>query len=191
MDVQEYANELKKCIDKNRYYTLIINLGNQLNRPKDRFEKSDLIERSLENYSNGRLIYIDEDGRDFYDTEYKTYIELKYQSNCIFTEKLKQIKSIVRVKLKNSLGNHKGTNIMFPSDYYMIAQQDAMAIVEWKIAKQHLKASSDGIELHLPSYLLTFIFYPNEVSFIGEVDINYKQKKIELQDNIINGIPSL
>jgi hypothetical protein len=187
MKTVEYANELRNVIDRDRYATLIENLGTQLNDRKDRFDKSDIIEQSFEVYSGGRLKWVDDIGRDHFDTERGLDLEFKYVSNGLFTKTGKQ-KAVVKVKLKNSLGEFKGTTVKDPADYYVIGQQDSVAIISWTEIEPYLVAVPDGIEAHIPFDALSFIFMPSDVNVTMGIDVDYKRVKAEAQRKLIESI---
>ena len=93
--------------------------GNQLNDRKDRFDKADIIEQSIEVYSNDRLMWVDDIGRDHVDTQTGLDLEFKYMTDGLFTKTGKEKKNI-KVKLKNSLGENKGVFIEDPADFYIL-----------------------------------------------------------------------
>ena len=110
METKVYAQTLHNIIDATRYARLIASLGNQLNDRKDRFDKADIIEQSLEVYTEGRLKHVDDIGRDHHDTVTGLDLEFKYMADGLFTKTGKS-KATIKVKLKNSLGKNKGTTI--------------------------------------------------------------------------------
>ena len=188
MNIKEYNTQLQTVLDSSRYATLIQSLGTQLNGYKDRFDKSDIIEQSIEIYTNGRLKWVDDIGRDHHDTETGYDLEFKYIADGLFTAKRKNPKKDVKVKLKNSLGKFKSTTIKDPADYYMIGQQDAIAIISWEEIKNFLVAVPDGIEAHIPFDELTFIFKPIDINVTKEVLVDYKQIKADAQRKLIESI---
>lgn len=187
MNTKEYAQDLKLSIDVNRYTKLINSLGSQLNDRKDRFDKADIIEQSLEVYSNGRLTWVDGIGRDHYDNNTAFDLEFKYMSNGLFTKTGKQ-KAVVKVKLKNSLGANKGTTIENPADYYLLGQENAIAIISSEDIKPFLVSVPDGIEAHIPFENLDFIFKPTDVNIDKLVEVSYKQEKRAMQRKLIESI---
>ena len=165
MNTDTYAKELRGIFNRNAYSTLIAQVGTQLNDRKDRFDKSDIIEQAVAVYSNDRLAWVDLIGRDHVDTKTGFDLEFKYVSNGLFTKVQKLPKEFVTVKLKNSLGVHKGTTIDHPADFYMIGQQDAIAIISCK---------------------LSFIFDFNDVDYGKElIETDYKQIKMDAQRTLI------
>lgn len=130
-----------------------------LNSKKNRFKKSDIIERSGAKYSSGFLVHIDEDGRD-YKTINNNYIELKYETHALFTNKKRLLKDKISVTLKNSRGTN--THNTLPSDYaeyLIIFDRIGCAIVETKFIFPYLKINGDGIVLNkCPSELFDIIF---------------------------------
>jgi len=187
MNTKQYAQDLGSSIDAARYSRLIYSLGPQLNDRKDRFDKADIIEQSLEVYSNHRLIWVDDIGRDHYDNVTGLDLEFKYMSNGLFTKTGKE-KSVVKVKLKNSLGKNKGVEIENPADYYILGQENAIAIISSADVKPYLVAVPDGIEAHIPFESLEFIFKPNDVSIDKLVEVSYKQEKRAMQRKLIESI---
>lgn len=184
MNTSTYADDLRTAINLDDYTNLVAALGTQLNSPKDRFDKSDIIEQCIDVYSNGRLSWVDEVGRDHRDTLLNIDLEFKYVTNGMFTP-LKREKKFVNVKLKNSLGASKGTNIDHPADFYMIGQQDAIAIISWDDVKPYLVAVPDGIEGHIPFAALTFLMKPTDVVNNNTMNLDYKTVKAQAQRKII------
>ena len=187
MTTRVYASTLNEALNKEAYATLIESLGKQLNDRKDRFDKSDIIEQSLEVYTDGRLKWVDDIGRDHNDVVTGYDLEFKYGHDSIFTKK-KKAKRIIKVKLKNSLGANKGVEVSDPADYYMIGQQDAIALMSWEEIKPYLVSVPDGIEAHIPFEALTFIFRPEDVAVEKTVPVDYKRVKAEAQRKLIESI---
>jgi hypothetical protein len=185
MNTQTYAQTLSGIIDKNRYTKLIGSLGNQLNDRKDRFDKADIIEQSLEVYTHGRLVWVDDIGRDHHDSVTGLDLEFKYMADGLFT-KTGKAKKVIKVKLKNSLGKNKGTTIDNPADFYMLGQQDSIAIISGTDIKKYLVAVPDGIEAHIPFDAVTFVF--DRVKIDTLVEVSYKDEKRAMQRALIESI---
>ena len=75
-----YAKNLRDDLDFQRYAKLIQGLGRSLNERKNRFDKADIIEQSIETYSNGKLKWVDDIGVDHIDEETGDHIEFKFIS---------------------------------------------------------------------------------------------------------------
>lgn len=185
MKTIDYAKDLRAAINFKDYSSLVFNLGTQLNDRKDRFDKSDIIEQSIEVYSDDRLKYVDGIGRDHTDKDTGLDLEFKYAADSMFTKKGKAPKKVVKVKLKNSLGKNKGTEISDPADYYMIGQQDAIAIISFEEVKPFLIGVPDGIEAHIPFDELTFVFTPSDIIETPAIELDYKTVKLAAQRKII------
>jgi hypothetical protein len=186
MNTTTYAKELRSVFNRNAYSTLIAQVGNQLNDRKDRFDKSDIIEQAVAVYSGDRLSWVDLIGRDHIDIVTGFELEFKYVSDGLFTKVQKLPKKIVKVKLKNNLGAHKGTTVDNPADFYMIGQQDAIAIISWEDIKDYLVAVSDGIEARVPFEKLSFIFNCNDIDYgDNRIDCDYKKIKMDAQRTLI------
>lgn len=187
MNTKAYANSLRTAINGDRYASLICALGTKLNDRKDRFDKSDIIEQSLQVFTNERLVWVDDIGRDHNDRETGFDIEFKYISRGLFTKKGNK-KPVVKVKLKNSLGEHKGVSVADPADFYMFGQEDSIAIISWEDIRPFLVAVPDGIEAHVPHDSLEFVFLPHEVTVSMNTEVDYKQLKAEAQRKLIESI---
>lgn len=188
MLTQDYAKSIRDDLDFNRYANLTNSLGDSLNSRKDRFDKSDIIEQSIEVYSNGRFEWVDLEGRDHRDTKYDVDDEFKYATDVLYTAKMKKPKKVVTVKVKNSLGKNKGVTIDDPADYYIIAQQDAMAVISKDDIKPYLKSVPDGIEAHIPFDKLDIVFAPCDVQKSTPVNVDYKRVKAKAQRKLIESI---
>jgi len=186
MNTRTYAKVLRGCFNRNAYSTLINEIGTQLNDRKDRFDKSDIIEQAVAVYSGDRLTWVDLIGRDHVDSVTGFDLEFKYVSNGLFTKVKKLPKKTVVVKLKNSLGVHKGITIDHPADFYMIGQQDAIAIISWEDIKDYLVAVPDGIEARIPFDKLSFVFDFTDINY-GKalIETDYKQIKMDAQRKLI------
>lgn len=187
MTTQDYALELRNVLDYARYSRLVASLGNSLNDRKDRFDKSDIIEQSIDVYSDGRLVWVDDIGRDHRDSIRDLDLEFKFANNSIFTATGNK-KKLVKVKLKNSLGKNKGTTVEHPADYYMIGQADAIGIISWEDISPYLVAVPDGIEAHVPFDKLELIFSPIDVMLTEAKDVDYKERKAKMQRALIESV---
>ena len=72
MQTVDLAIWLRENIDWNKYTTLVKTIGDELNERKLRFDKSDLLERSLELFSNNEMIYVNLEGVDHIGPEAST-----------------------------------------------------------------------------------------------------------------------
>jgi hypothetical protein len=186
MNTIAYAKELRGVFNRNAYSTLITEMGTQLNDRKDRFDKSDIIEQAVAVYSGDRLEWVDLIGRDHVDSVTGFDLEFKYVSNGLFSRVKKLPKKTVVVKLKNSLGVHKGITIDHPADFYMIGQQDSIAIISWEDIQNYLVALPDGIEARIPFDALSFIFDFNDIDYKdNKIDCDYKKIKMDAQRELI------
>jgi hypothetical protein len=85
MQTTEYANYLASIIDAQVYTSLVLSLKKILDKPKDRFDKADIIEQTLESASDDKLKWVDGIGRDHVDTINNFDLEFKYKANSLFT----------------------------------------------------------------------------------------------------------
>ena len=171
------------------FFKLVSVLGTECNDRKSRFDKADILEQAIESVSDGTLRWVDDIGRDHRDIERNLDIEFKFSQNVMFNEKHKPKKTVV-VKLKNSLGASK-TEIQNPADFYMIAQQNAVAIISYEELKPYITPVSDGISTNIPHDKLTFIVRPDESEATPTkcaVKCNYLAQKRQMQQEFIKSV---
>ena len=185
------ASRYAQIIDWNRWFNIVFQLGDQCNGRKDRFDKADILEQAIEICSDGKLTWVDGIGRDHHDNEMNLDIEFKFAKNSMFTGKKKNPRKIVKMKIKNSLGETKTTDIKDPADYYMFAQQDAVGIISYSEMLPFLKVVGDGLATEIPHEKITFIVTPQKTERTKNQNcINYKQKKRAMQREFIMSIPA-
>ena len=173
---------IKNNLDSKRFVSLIESLGDQLNSPKDRFDKSDIIEQGFDIYSNGLFKWVDAVGYDHVYGDIK--LEFKYVKNGIFGKR--GLKPFIKAKIKNSLGSNKDT-ISNPADYYIICDQRSLGVVSYETMEPYLVSVSDGIALNMPSDKLDIVYDLREYD-ISLIDCNYKERKAKMQKELIESI---
>lgn len=189
---REYAADLADAIDIDRYATLVGSVGDQLNGRKDRFDKSDLIERCLEVYTDGRLKWVDDEGRDFVDTEYGYDIEFKYETDMLFTPARGNERD-PNPRLYNSLGSGNQEALPNPADFYLLGQADAIGLLSYAVfededKRSRLKPDDDAVIGDVYAEDISFVFRPGDVGGIETVDVNYKERKMAMQMELIESI---
>ena len=185
------ANRYAKIIDWKRWFQIVHQLGNQCNGRKDRFDKADILEQAIEVCSGGKLKWVDCIGRDHRDDELNLDIEFKFSKNSLFSSKTKKPTKNVKMKIKNSLGETKSTEIVDPADFYMFAQEDSIGIISYDEMMPYLKIVGDGIATAIPHDKITYIITPqNETLTTNPECMNYLVRKRAMQKEFINAIPA-
>lgn len=187
-----YAEDLAEAIDVDRYATLVGSVGTQLNGRKDRFDKSDLIERCLEVYTDGRLEWVDDEGRDFIDTKYGYDIEFKYETDMLFTPARGNERD-PNPRLYNSLGSGNRGTLPNPADFYLLGQEDAIGLLSYTVfedesKRSRLKPDDDAVIGDVYAEDISFVFRPEDVGDVETVDVNYKERKMAMQLELIESI---
>ena len=184
--VKDYAAELRECFDYQAYANLMCGIGQQCNEPKLRFDKSDFVEKSLEELSDGRLKWVDEEGYDNIDVKYGYKLEVKFVEHSLFTEKKVVLKeSTKEYIIKNNQGNSYGSKVQTPADYYLFFQQNAMGVLAGSHINKYTSATDATINAKMPLSALSLVFSPNEIKIKDYSFINYKKEKDDMQRNII------
>jgi hypothetical protein len=180
VDTVTYAKDLRNVIDDRWYTTCATILGEELNERADLPDKGTLLEKTVRDASGRRFEWVDQIGYDLVDSKFGYKVELKFASYSLITER-GMPRDNVTVRIKNNRGSNKGTVIENPADYYIIGQENAMAVISGKDIQKHLIAKGDGIDARIPYSELISIFKYSEPY---EIKIKpYKEKKNELQDD--------
>jgi hypothetical protein len=180
----ELANWLANNVDWNKYVTLVDAIGDELNERKLRFDKSDLLERSLELFSNQDLQYVNQEGVDHIGP-FGITIEMKYTEGCLFTNKKKlPRKHVADLQLMNSRGSSQGRTL--PENYaqfLLICDKDAVAVISKEDLIPYVTDAGDGLKTSkLPSSAIQYVFQPGEYKPLDLVEsVSYKDAKMKMQ----------
>jgi hypothetical protein len=184
MQTVELANWLSNNVDWNKYVTLVEAIGDELNERKLRFDKSDLLERSLELFSDQDLQYVNQEGVDHIGP-FGITIEMKYTEGCLFTEKKKlPRKHVADLQLMNSRGSSAGRTL--PENYaqfLLICDKDAVAIISKEDLIPYVVDAGDGLKTSkLPSEKVLYVFRPGEYKPLDLAEsVSYKDAKMKMQ----------
>ena len=180
-EAKDLAIFLKKNIEWKLFKSLLEHLGNSLNDRKGRFMKSDLIEYSLEIFSNQKVIHIDEQGRDLKIPEKNCYCEVKFEKQLIFTERGQQKKNI-NVTLINTIGNTSGINLNTYAEYILLLDSKGCALVTSHTAKKYETRVNDQIKSKIPCSEVYIICVFEDIKSIDTSEIdNFKNEFKKLQ----------
>ena len=187
IEVIPYGLELIANLDVLRFFKLVNGLGRQLNDRKSRFDKSDIIEQSLDVYSESHLQWVDEIGYDMIHAESGRTVEVKYQDYGITTRAGKRKKTLT-FKIKNTLKNLTTHCLSEPADYYLFL--DLQTIVGITYAKMepylHITKSGDGIECKIPIECVEILCERGALASDACATVNYKEEKHKLQRHLID-----
>ena len=136
----------------NRYFILVSAIGNTLNSHKDRFDKSDLLEQSIETYSDGKVRWINLIGRDLQLMDGRT-LEMKFMGGCFRGKNGRTRKCIPNIRLMNSLGTCSHSSL--PPDYadfLLLSDSTTVGIVNRSTLAMYVKAKGDGLSAERVPY---------------------------------------
>lgn len=142
---QDIARWLSDHVEWNRFFSLVDGIGDTLNGFKNRFDKSDLLEQSLEVYSNGLLRWVDRLGTDL-EMPDGTTIEMKYSEDCLYGKR--GLRDCVKdLQLLNSRGSGLGRGL--PDTYasfLLICDRQGVAVVDRETLSEFVVGVGDGIK---------------------------------------------
>lgn len=184
MQTVDLATWLRNNVDWNKYVTLVHQIGDELNERKLRFDKSDLLERSLELFSDQNLQYVNLEGVDHIGPNGIT-IEMKFTEGALFTRKTKKQKDFVAdLQLMNSRGSSAGRELPESyADFLLIADVDSAAVIAKQDLIPYVIDAGDGLKTSkLPSNMIQYVFVPGEhkPQVLAE-SMSYKDAKLEMQ----------
>lgn len=129
-----------QSVDWNKIFSLILSFREEYNDNSGRFLKSELLSRGFERFSDGKFVYIDENGCDFYLPEKECRIELKSGIHLFQTSRAN---NTVEVKLKNYNGN--GTALEKTFDYLLLVEPKMVGIISFEKLKPYIYSKADGL----------------------------------------------
>ena len=148
----EAAAILQHDVKWNRYFILVSAIGDTLNSHKDRFDKSDLLEQSIETYSDGKVRWINLIGRDLQLMDGRT-LEMKFMGGCFRGKNGRTRKCIPNIRLMNSLGTCSHSSL--PPDYadfLLLSDSTTVGIVNRSTLAMYVKAKGDGLSAERVPY---------------------------------------
>ncbi len=197
--VSEYV---RGNVNWHSFYSLISAVGDTLNGQKDRFDKSDLIEKALEVFSNGAIKYVNANGVDHILTNLQdTTQEMKFSRSMFYGVKVTQRKTRLQermisvgkldrpltIKLFNSMGENKKTEL--PSsyaDYLLVVDNYSAGVIDVQQLKPYIKAAGDGISaVNVPHELFAMVVDPGDYEVRNSGYLDYKQIKNKYQEEYL------
>ena len=179
---------LKTSVDWVRYFRLVSAIGNSLNSHKNRFDKSDLLEQSLETYSLGKIKWINSKGCDHLLND-GTRMEMKYIEGALIGDTGRTRKIVSSIKLMNSLGtcSHQSLPPDY-ADYLLLSDKNAIAVIDKTSLCRYIEVTGDGIcAKSIPINEFSIIIKQSVVPFV-ELEFDYVQAKTEMQKRFIEQI---
>jgi len=194
-----------------KLYSMIDTLGTTMNRQKDRFDKSDLIEMGLDIYSNGQIKHVDCDGVDHELVNLPnakglpTTQEMKFDSKLFYKmvsvqrankrrgiegrKELQRSNKPVNLRLVNSRGEN--THTALPDTYaefLVAADNNSVYAIEVAALVPYLEFPGDGIvAVNVPSNLFMQVIGPDDITTRQPLaNFDYKQEKLAFQRNFLN-----
>ncbi len=187
MNQIELKDWLKANVDWDRFFALVKSVGDELDSPKLRFDKSDLFEQSLERFSKGKMAWVDKKGWD-HELPNGSKVEMKFQKNSLRTKKKRDRKSKVsEIRPKNTMSDDPNRTLKHTFDHLIICDIDSVAVIEFSRLNSFTKRKDDVIVTHgLPSEKLDFVITPSEINRVPTKAHSYKKMKQEMQRTFLD-----
>ena len=131
-----------KSVKWDCFFKMVDHIGDDLNSKKNRFDKADILEHSLDLMTGGKIKWVDEVGWDHeIGKSHPIKLEMKSQKFCLKTKKGKYKTKVNDIKLMNSLGSALGRKV---SD---IRKFDVLLIVDTGNCESYSVASIDASQI--------------------------------------------
>ena len=176
----------------NKLFSLCQSFGKDLNGRKERFDKADILEIGIQEYSGGKLKWVDEIGYDHVCEETKEKIEVKSQGFCLHTKIGNLKKKTSSIKLTNTLGSSDKREYKQTFDKLLIVDTGSQssysaAYISYDVAKKYIKSSGDGFVIQVPIEELNWLVVPENVKiFSSESETSYINDKRKIQENYVS-----
>jgi hypothetical protein len=172
IDVSDF---FKAKMDFPRFARLTKALGNQTNDAQLRFLKAMIFEQSIEEYSNGDIKYVGEEGCDLIIPSIDARVEMKYTEGALYTSSRKKLREETGgIKLMNSMGTN--THKVLPAGYadflIFIGNQGAILFDKPTLAA-HLTPGGDGISANIPTSKGIILATPKEMSSGNQQELDF------------------
>ena len=157
LNQQELATQLGSKVNWEAFFSMVNDLGSQLNERQLRFLKARLIESAISRMSHGAIEWVDKIGQDHQFQDIR--IETKFATNSLTTSKGagKKGGKTSEIKLTNTLGSSDGRSLPDTFDYLLIVDTDACAIVARDKLLPNVTSNGDGLKVSVPFTDLTFV----------------------------------
>jgi hypothetical protein len=172
------AQRLGEVVNWEAFFSMVNDLGSQLNERQLRFLKARLIESAISRMSDGKVEWVDNIGQDHQFEDIR--IETKFCTNSLTTSKgnPKKGHATSEIKLTNTLGSSDGRSLPDTFDFLLIVDDDASAIVSRAKLLPHVTSAGDGLKAKIPFCDLEFISKidknaltkGSEISIMSQVD---------------------
>lgn len=170
------AYELGDKVNWEAFFSMVNDLGSQLNERQLRFLKARLIESAIARMSGGEIEWVDQIGQDhqFKDTR----IETKFCTNSLTTAKgdLKKGRITSEIKLTNTLGSSDGRSLPDTFDYLLIVDTDTCAVVSREALLPYVTSAGDGLKAKIPFEILDFVCFVDKKALTKGVDVDIMSK---------------
>lgn len=196
------AEYVRDNVNWHSFFSLIAAVGDTLNGQKDRFDKSDLIEKALETFSGGAIKYVNANGVDHTLTNLDNVTqEMKFLRSMFYgirvtqrrtrlherRESVEKLDKPLTIKLFNSMGENRKTEL--PSSYasyLLVVDNHSAGIIDVAELKPYIKAAGDGISaVNVPYQLFKMVVEPSDYTINNAGFLDYKVIKNKYQEEYL------
>jgi len=176
------------------FYSAVDTLGDSLNSPKNRFDKSDILELAIDIFSDGAIRHTNLTGRDFFIPAFGLHCEMKYETDLLFTPRGK-VRRFISLTLVNTMGSNDRRSL--PEDYspFLLAVGSlGAAVVSRTTLETYLDTDSDSGQIkakNIPNSEFEFVITPTQQLKRRVVaNFDYSAAKLDLQKKFLNRFKS-
>lgn len=162
-NISKLVTYLQKNVDWNKVVSVVNNVPTKYNDREKRYFKSDIIQTTVEIFSNGKLKFVGGIGYDFIVTDENSMfdnckIELKTGQNIFSYKETFDIKRQKKskppktssIKMNNSQGSSLKKSFERKFDYLLLIDKCGSAITSFDQVKKYVKNDGDGYSAAIP-----------------------------------------
>jgi hypothetical protein len=185
----EAAEYLKSSVRWDRYFRLVSLIGDSLNSHKDRFDKSDLLEHSIQIFSGGQVKWIDDLGADHLLPTGER-MEMKYVLGCLHGKNRNTKKTIASIKLMNSLGTCTHTTLPKNyADYLLLSDSSIVCLLDKATLSRYVVCRGDGLYAErIPVSQCFIISKASSALVVVDSPFDYAEQKRQMQKKFIEQV---
>lgn len=139
---------IKRVLDFKYIFSMNNTLSHMYNERMVRFVKSELLSRTIQKISRGKLLYVNQNGYDFFLPELNVKIEFKSGID-IFGRPRSSNTSLI--KLDNTNGRDSRSKVYTKTfDYLLLIDLNRAGLIKYEDIQEYIKHDGDGRSLRIP-----------------------------------------
>lgn len=164
---------IKRVLDFKYIFSMNNTLSHHYNERMVRFVKSELLSRTIQKTSRGKIVYVNQIGYDFFVPELDVKLEFKSGID-IFGRPRSANTSLI--KLDNTNGRDSRSKVYTKTfDYLLLIDLNRAGLVKYEDIQEYIKHDGDGRSVRIPK---------TKIQIITDSNAIFSDNKIYIDDRI-------